>query len=69
MREWLKKARDKSGFTMAQMAEKLDITESYYSMIEAGTRQSRMDISLAAKISGILGIPITQIVEADIPQE
>ena len=46
---------------MAQMATMLEITESYYSMIEAGERQKKMDMLLAAKISSVLNIPISTI--------
>ncbi len=51
MRIWLKTAREACGLTMKGAAEKLDISESYYSMIESGTRQKTLDISLASKIS------------------
>lgn len=46
---------------MAQMAQMLDITESYYSLIEAGERQKKMDMMLASKLSVIFGIPIEEI--------
>ena len=65
MRDWLKEHRTALGFTMAQMAEKLDITESYYSMIEAGDRQKKMDIAIASQLSAILGVPLTQIIEME----
>ena len=61
MRDWLIKARTEKGLTMKQMGEKLDISESYYSMIEAGDRQKRMDLTLVSKLSTVLGIPIAEI--------
>lgn len=64
-RDWLKEKRIESGFTMAQMASKLDITESYYSMIEAGERQKKMDIALVAKLSTIFGIPVSMIADLE----
>ena len=63
MREWLKRLREDSGLTQKQVGEKLDISESYYSYIEAGDRQKMMDISLARKISNIFDISVEQIVE------
>lgn len=63
MRDWLKEKRTDRGFTMSQMASKLDITESYYSMIEAGERQKKMDVALAAKLSSVFDMPLKQIVE------
>lgn len=61
MRKWLKTKRNERGYTMAQMAQMLDITESYYSLIEAGERQKKMDMMLAGKLSVIFGIPIEEI--------
>lgn len=63
LRDWLKKLREERGLTQKQVAEQLNISESYYSYIEAGDRQKMMDISLARKISKIFGISIEQIVE------
>lgn len=63
MRDWLKKLREERGLTQKQVGELLNISESYYSYIEAGDRQKMMDISLARKISNIFGISIEQIVE------
>jgi len=63
MREWLKRLREDRGLTQKQVGEKLDISESYYSYIEAGDRQKMMDISLARKISNIFDISVEQIVE------
>ena len=65
MRDWLKEKRCERGYTMAQMAEKLGITESYYSLIEAGNRQKKMDMILAGKLSDVLGITMQQIVEME----
>ena len=63
MRDWLKEKRVESGFTMAQMAAKLEITESYYSMIESGERQKKMDVALASKLSGVFDMPLKKIAE------
>lgn len=65
MRSWLKEKRTESGLTMAKMAEKLDITEGYYSLIEAGERQKKMDVALVIKLSAILGIPIEKIADLE----
>ena len=65
MRDWLREARQKSGKTMAEVAEELGISESYYSYIEAGDRQKKMDITLVAKLSKIFSMGIQQIVELE----
>lgn len=63
MREWLRSARNHAGMTMLEMSKKLGISESYYSMIESGTRQKKMDIELIVKISDLVKIPITAIIK------
>ena len=64
-RTWLKEARVKAGKTMAEVGEELDISESYYSLIENGKRQNPMDITLVAKLSKIFCLSIQQIVELE----
>lgn len=63
MREWLKNSRTEKGLTMKDMGVKLGISESYYCSIEAGVRQKKMDLTLVAALSSILGIPIADIVQ------
>lgn len=65
MREWLKEARENKGLTMKQMGEKLNITESYYCAIEAGTRQRKMDITIAYGLSAALGLSVAKIVDLE----
>lgn len=65
MREWLKNLREEKGLTQKQVGEQLDISESYYSYIEAGDRQKPMDITLARKLSKVFNISIEQIVECE----
>lgn len=65
MREWLKDKRTEKGLTMAKIAEQLSITEGYYSLIEAGERQKKMDLGLVSKLSVILEMPIEQIAELE----
>lgn len=62
MRDWLKEKRTEKGMTMAEMAKRLDLSESYYSKIESGDRQKKMDVSLAIKIGNTLGISIEEII-------
>ena len=38
MREWLFNIRKNKNFTMAEVANQAEISESYYSMIESGNR-------------------------------
>ena len=68
MRKWLKEAREDAGLSMKQFGEKLGISESYYSCIENGTRQKKMDLNLVIGISSVLGIPINQITELEVQE-
>lgn len=65
MRNWLKDLREKQGLTMAELAQKLDISESYYSLIEKGARQQRMDIQVAVKLAAILNVDLATIAEKE----
>ena len=42
MRSWLKELRQRNLETQSETAKKLDISESYYNMIENGERQKRL---------------------------
>ena len=65
MREWLKKARCDKGLTMKEIASKLGISESYYSLIENGERQKKMDVLLMSGLSTVLDIPVSQIAKTE----
>lgn len=65
MRDWLFNARKEKGWTQLEVADKLHISEAYFSYIENNTRQKRMDITLAAKLSVIFDIPVEKIVEME----
>lgn len=65
MRGYLYDLRTSRGYTMREMGEKLGISEVYYSLIEKGERQKRMDITLAVKLSEALSVPLATIVDAE----
>lgn len=69
MRVWLKDARENKGMTMKAAADELNISESYYCSIENGTRQKRMDITLASKISVVFGVPLAVVVQNETAHE
>lgn len=58
MRKYLKNAREKLGFTQADVAKRLGISTNYYCDIENGNRQSEMKAPLLIELSTILKIPI-----------
>lgn len=65
MRDWLKTARTEKQLTMKEIGVKLGISESYYCLIENGTRQVNMDIGLAASIATILGISMEKVAQLE----
>lgn len=69
MRDWLLAARKSRGMTQLEVANKLDISEAYYSYIESNDRQKKMDITLVSKLSVVFGIPIERIVEMEAQKE
>lgn len=65
MRDWLAEIRKKNRMTQLEVAKKIDVSESYYSYIENGDRQKKMDVALAAKLSVVFGIPVARIIELE----
>lgn len=62
MRDYLVALRKKKSLTQKQIAEKLDISESYYNQIENGERQKRMDITIIDRLSKALGVTMAEII-------
>lgn len=63
MRSYLLTLRKEKNLTQKELAQKLDVSESYYNQIENGERQKNMDISLVNRLSLVLEVPITTIIE------
>ncbi len=61
MRDWMKVARESLGMTSREVSEKVGISEPYYSMIENGLRQKKLDIALASKLSDVFGVSLEYI--------
>lgn len=65
MRGWLKTLRKDNNLTAAEMADRLGISESYYSLIENGERQKKMDIVLVTRIAEVLNKSIVEIINLE----
>jgi transcriptional regulator with XRE-family HTH domain len=65
VREYLISLRKEKRLTQKKIADKLDISESYYSQIENGERQKRMDITFIDRLSKILDIPVQEIIRLE----
>ena len=65
MRDWLKKLRQDNLKTQLETANKLDISESYYNLIENGERQKQLSMELAQKIADVFGVSLDYISEQE----
>ena len=65
MRDWMKNARVEKGFTQLQVAEKIGITEGYYSLIENGERMKSLDLTFAKRLAELFGMTVQQVIEKE----
>ncbi len=63
MRNYLVTLRKEKGLTQKQLAQKLDISESYYNQIENGERQKRMDITILDRLATALDITVSTLID------
>ena len=62
MRDWLKKLRAEKELKQIEIAEKLDMSQTYYNLIENGERQKDLDLSLVIKLAKIFGVSVDYII-------
>ena len=60
LREWLIKLRGET--SQEDIAKKLGITQQYYSYIETGERQKKMDIQICEKIASVFNISVADVI-------
>lgn len=65
MRVWLKILREKNNLTQLEISKKLDISESYYNLIENGERQKNLDLSLVTKLAELFDVSVEWIAEQE----
>ena len=65
MRKYLKTIRNEKNMTQQFVADKLNISFSYYSMIENGERKQEMSLSMLCKLAEIFGIPLSDLITAE----
>lgn len=65
MREYLKEMRVKKGMTQMDVANILDVSESYYNMIENGERKKSLDMNTAMKLAEIFNVSLEFICEQE----
>lgn len=65
MREWLVALRNEQGLAAQDVAKALSITPAYYSLIESGKRQKKMDITLVFAIAKLFGVSVEHVIELE----
>lgn len=65
MREYLRKIRKRAGFTQAQAAAKLRISQNHLSNIETGARQSEIKLSTLMYMAKCYGVPLMALIKAE----
>ena len=63
MRDYLKNKRMEVAKTQAVIAKELNVSESYYNLIESGQRQKNLRTDMICKLSVVLDIPIEEIIK------
>lgn len=65
MRQYLKELREEKGLTQQEVAEQMGMRPNYYCMIETGSRQIDMNLSVAEKLSKVFDLPVERIIEEE----
>lgn len=65
MRKYLVELREVHNMTQQNVADKIGISRQYYAMVENGERQSKMDITLAAKLAAAFCMTLTDFIDAE----
>ena len=64
-RDYLKQLRTEAGMSMQDMGNALGISKQYYSLIEAGSSQKNMDLTLVRKIAALFDKPMTWVADQE----
>ena len=64
-RDYLKALRTERNLTTQEVAEAIGISKQYYSMIETGISQKRMDLTLVRRIADFFGVSIEWVAEQE----
>lgn len=65
MRQYLRDLRERFGFTQLEVSKKLNVSESYYSLIETGERQKKISMEMAQKLADVFGVSLEYICEQE----
>lgn len=62
MRQYLKELREEKGMCQQDVADSIGISRQYYSQIEDGQRQKKMEITLASALANALDTTLENII-------
>lgn len=65
MRQYLIDLRENKGLSQQDVSKNLKISSQYYSMIERGERQQKMEITLAVHLSNLFEVPIQNFIDME----
>lgn len=65
MREWLTARRKEIHKTQDAVAKELNVSATYYCLIEQGKRMQRMDIPFAIALAKAIEMPLEEIIERE----
>lgn len=69
MREFLRDLRKERKLSQDEIAKRMGLTQSFYSMIETGERVERMSLETAMKLANELGIDSGDFIEREMEWE
>lgn len=64
-RQYLIDLRAQRNESQQDVADGIGVSRQYYSLIEDGSRQKRMDISLASLLAAHFKVPVSRIIEQE----
>lgn len=65
MRYYLRALREKRGYSQADVAKKLNVSQQMYSFVENGERQQNISLDLLQKLSKALEIPLEELIQKE----
>lgn len=66
MRAYLCSIRDKNGLTKRELSQRLGISESYYNLIEHGSRQKNISVRFLYELSKVLNVSVKTLIDQEI---
>lgn len=69
MREFLRDLRKERKLSQDDIAKRMGLTQSFYSMIETGERVELMTIEMAIKLANVLGIDSADLIIRELKWE